>query len=188
MRIWLDISDARCQTNAAAYSSPTFNSPSGSLQGWPSDSFQPSNPSPTSVRSDRPRLIAPAYKWQALPALIAQDPYLQSWNATIFGNASDYYSQPPVVYFMDGDSGILDNSRAVKERVKAFSYAYRMTNDTKWVDRTFTELQVSLSYGSHALANVDNTLYRMLPATDPRHSALRTTQNGTLPISSILRR
>ena len=50
---------------------------------------------------------------------------------------------------MDGDSGILDNSREVKERVKAFSYAYRMTNDTKWVDRTFTELQVSLSYGPH---------------------------------------
>ena len=43
---------------------------------------------------------------------------------------------------MDGSSGILDNCRYVKERVKAFAYVYRMTNDTKWVDRTWAELQV----------------------------------------------
>lgn len=44
---------------------------------------------------------------------------------------------------MDGSSGILDNCRYVKERVKAWAYVYRMTNDTKWVDRTWSELQVS---------------------------------------------
>lgn len=44
---------------------------------------------------------------------------------------------------MDGPSGILDNAREIKMRVKAFAYAYRMSNDTKWVDRTFRELQVS---------------------------------------------
>ena len=43
---------------------------------------------------------------------------------------------------MDGSSGILDNAREIKMRVKAFAYVYRMTNDTKWLDRTFTELQV----------------------------------------------
>lgn len=90
---------------------------------------------------------------------------------------------------MDGDSGILDNSREVKERVKAFSYAYRMTNDTKWVDRTFTELQVSLLYCSHAFTDADDSVRnRMLPATDPRHLALQTTRNGILPISLILQK
>ena len=77
-----------------------------------------------------------------LPQLIAHDPYLQEWNNTIFGNATVYYDLPPVQYFMDGSSGILDNCRYVKERVKAFAYVYRMTNDTKWVDRTWQELQV----------------------------------------------
>ena len=48
----------------------------------------------------------------------------------------------PVPYFMDGDSGILDVCREIKERVKAFSYVYRMTNDSSWVDRTFEELKV----------------------------------------------
>jgi hypothetical protein len=88
-------------------------------------------------------MIAPSYKWNALPALIAQDAYLKNWNATIFQNASTYYSLPPVQYFMDGSSGILDNARAVKMRIKLFSYAYRMSNDTKWVDRAWAELQVS---------------------------------------------
>ncbi|KXN83865.1 hypothetical protein AN958_00945 [Leucoagaricus sp. SymC.cos] len=126
---------------AAAFSTPTFRPAGGDVQTWPQETFKPSNPSPTAVRPDRPRLIAPAYKWAALPNLIASDPYLKGWNDTIFGNATQYYSRPPVVYFMDGDSGILDVAREVKQRVKAFSYVYRLTNDTKWVDRTWTELQ-----------------------------------------------
>jgi hypothetical protein len=111
---------------------------------WPSDPFSASNPAPTSLRSDRPRLIAPKYKWDALPSRIPNDPYLKYWNATIFQNATAYYSLPPVVYFMDGSSGILDNAREIKMRIKAFAYVARMTNDTKWVDRAWTEIQVSI--------------------------------------------
>lgn len=74
--------------------------------------------------------------------MIAHDPYLQYWNETIFGNATTYYPLPPVVYHLDGGNGILDNSREIKMRLKAFSYVYRMTNDTKWVDRAWAELQV----------------------------------------------
>jgi hypothetical protein len=100
------------------------------------------------VRPDRPRIIAPSYKWQALPALIAKDPYLASWNATIFQNATDFYNAVPVVYNMDRSphesSGILDNARQTKERMKAWGYAYRMSNNTKWVDRAWTEIQVSI--------------------------------------------
>ncbi|KAI0689871.1 chondroitin AC/alginate lyase [Cytidiella melzeri] len=127
-------------TNTAAFTTPTIHTTSDTSLGWPQDPFQPSNPSPTNVRPDRPRLIAPAYKWQALPQLIASNPYLRDWNDTIFGNATQYYNLPPVQYFMDGSSGILDNCRYVKERVKAWGYAYRMTNDTRWVDRTVQEL------------------------------------------------
>lgn len=47
-----------------------------------------------------------------------------------------------MIYYYDGGNGILDIARQVKERIKAFSYVYRMTNDTKWVDRVFLELQV----------------------------------------------
>ena len=116
------------------------------------------------MRSDRPRLIAPAYKWQALSVLIESDPYLLGWNDTIFGNATTYYSLPPVVYFLDGDSGILDNARNVKMRIKAFAYVYRMTNDTKWVDRAWAELQVSYIHFMHVGSLL--ILIRMPPATD----------------------
>ncbi|KAI0361394.1 hypothetical protein OH77DRAFT_1443806 [Trametes cingulata] len=136
-------------TNTAAYTTPTFNPSNDAALAWPSDPFQPANPSPTEVRTDRPRLIAPSYKWQALPALIKNDPYMKFWNDTIFGNATAYFDLPVVQYFMDGDSGILDNAREIKMRIKAFAYVYRMTNDTKWVDRAYKELQnaVSDSFG-----------------------------------------
>jgi hypothetical protein len=113
---------------------------------WPADTFPfSSSPSPTALRTDRPRLIAPKYKWDVLPRLITQDAYLKSWNDTIFGNATAYFSLSPVQYHMDGDSGILDNAREVKMRIKAFAYVYRMTNDTKWVDRAWAEIQVGRS-------------------------------------------
>ena len=47
---------------------------------------------------------------------------------------------------MDGSSGILDNAREIKERIKAFAYVYRLTNDTKWLDRTYSELQVRFEF------------------------------------------
>ncbi|KAF9462099.1 heparinase II/III family protein [Collybia nuda] len=128
-------------TNTAAFTSPTFLASADSALAWPKDTFQPQKPSVLSVRPDRPRLIAPAYKWKALPTLIQNDPYLKGWNDTIFGNATNYLSLPPVKYHMDNDSGILDNAREIKMRIKAFAYAYRMTNDTKWVDRAWAEVQ-----------------------------------------------
>ncbi|KAJ6490637.1 chondroitin AC/alginate lyase [Mycena vitilis] len=133
-------------TDSGAFSSPTFV-PS-SKTSWPADPFQPSKPDVLTVRPDRPLLIAPAYKWAALPALIASDPYMQAWNATIFQNASEYKSQPPVVYFLDGDSGILDNARDIKRRIKAFAYVYRMTNDSSWVDRAWEEIQNAAGNGT----------------------------------------
>ncbi|KAH9924626.1 uncharacterized protein BXZ73DRAFT_91218 [Epithele typhae] len=135
-------------TNSAAFSSPTFNPSNNAAFSWPEDPFKPAKPQVTTVRPDRPRLLAPAYKWQALPKLIATDPYLKSWNETIFQNATDYYNQPVVKYFLDGGSGILDNAREVKMRIKAFSYAYRMSNDTKWVDRAWLELQNAAGKGT----------------------------------------
>ncbi|CAK5267623.1 unnamed protein product [Mycena citricolor] len=145
-------------TNTASYTTPTFNA---AAAGWPADSFAPATPSVLSVRPDRPRLIAPKYKWDALPALIAKDPYLASWNHSIFLNASQYDALPAVPYFMDGSSGILDVCRMIKQRVKAFSYVYRMTNNSHWVDRTWEELQNAAGNGTKPWG----------PTVDPWNSA-----------------
>lgn len=171
------------QTNTAAYTSPTFTSTTNDALVWPEDPFKPSKPEATTTRPDRPRLIAPAYKWQALPKLIKGDPYLKGWNNTIFGNASEYYPLPPVQYNLDGGNGILDNSREIKMRIKAFAYVYHMTNDTKWVDRTWTELQASRQstlYNSMILTES----FRMLREMGRPH-LVRILTDGTLAISLI---
>ncbi|EAU92705.1 heparinase II/III family protein [Coprinopsis cinerea okayama7 len=130
-------------TNTAAFTSPTFAA-DAKVQ-WPEDPFKPTTPNVLAVREDRPRIIAPQYKWDALPDLIRNDPYLEGWNETIFGNATDYLERDPVPYFMDGDSGILDVAREIKQRIKAFGYAYRMTKDTRWSERAWRELQNAAS-------------------------------------------
>lgn len=94
-----------------------------------------------------PRLIAPAYKWQALTSggLIANDPYLNFWNSTIVNNATKVLSQDPIAYVTDGGldgSGVLDPAREIKIRIKNLAYAYRVTNNTAFADRAWTELQV----------------------------------------------
>ncbi|KAF7314345.1 hypothetical protein MKEN_00907100 [Mycena kentingensis (nom. inval.)] len=142
-------------TDSAAFGAPTFISSSDQPK-WPEDSFKPSNPNVLSIRSDRPRLIAPAYKWAALPALIAADQYMKAWNDTIFANATEYKAKPPVAYAKDGDSGILDNAREIKQRIKAFAYVYRMTNDTSWVDRTWEELQNAAGNGASGFGPADD--------------------------------
>lgn len=51
----------------------------------------------------------------------------------------------PVPYVEDGGlngSGVLDVARQVQLRIKHWGYAWKMSNDTKWVDRTWLELQV----------------------------------------------
>ncbi|KAF9270054.1 hypothetical protein L218DRAFT_849595 [Marasmius fiardii PR-910] len=143
-------------TNTAAFTQPTFQQSSNKALAWPDDPFQPSNPDPLTVRPDRPRLIAPAYKWAALPDLIKNDPYLKGWNDTIFLNATTWLNMDPVKYFMDGDSGILDNAREIKARIKAFAYVYRMTNDTKWVDRTWLEVKNAAGNGTTPFGTDDS--------------------------------
>ena len=53
-----------------------------------------------------------------------------------------------MAYYLDGGAtgnGLLDAARQVKQRMKVYSYAYRITNDTKWADLAYAEIQVRLS-------------------------------------------
>lgn len=128
-------------TDTSVFVSPTFASSAKASLTWPSDTFSAATPAVTNVRSDRPRLIAPQYKWNVLADHIQADPYLSYWNETIFGNATDWYNADPIPYFLDGGNGILDPARQFKQRAKAFSYAYRMSNNTKWADRLWNEIK-----------------------------------------------
>lgn len=96
----------------------------------------------TNLRA-HPRLMAPGYMWDCLPQRIQKDAYLTAMNDSVFSNASAWYSMPPTNYSIDGGyagSGVLDVSRQVQQRVRAWAYAYRMTKDSKWSDRAWKEL------------------------------------------------
>ena len=71
---------------------------------------------------------------------------MKQWNETIIGNATDYKNSALVPYNIDGGltlSGVLDVARQVKERIKAYAYAFRVTGDQGWVSRAWDELEVS---------------------------------------------
>lgn len=98
------------------------------------------------VRQEHPLLFAPAYKWTCLQQkLIGADGHMSSWNATIFANATKFYNLPPTTYSIDGGlsgSGVLDVAREVQLRIKHWGYAYQISGDTKWADRTWQEIVV----------------------------------------------
>ncbi|KAK4047892.1 hypothetical protein OIV83_005074 [Microbotryomycetes sp. JL201] len=131
-------------TGSATISKPTTLS--NSALSCQSDPYSFSNPASLTVRNEHPLLFAPSYKWQCLQSQIPQDYYLSYWNDTIFQNATKFYDMSPTNYSIDGClscSGVLDVARQVKLKVRHWAYAWKVSNDTKWVDRTWRELQVA---------------------------------------------
>lgn len=128
-------------TATSGYAAPT--AAVSAAAAWPTD---PSPPSESSPRA-HPRIGAPGYKWEALKGgLVDKDPYLKQWHQGILANADANLTESPVTYELDGGltgSGLLDVARIVKARVKNWAYAYQMTDDKKYVDRTWKELQTA---------------------------------------------
>ena len=134
--------------NPAFLSTATTASPTGNGQevATCSDANAPSGSLSASALRDHPRVMTAQYEWDCLPQKIAKDAYLTVWNASIFENATNWANQPPTNYSIDGGfdgSGILDPARDVQQRIKAWAYAYRLSNNTMWVDRAWTELQAA---------------------------------------------
>lgn len=129
-------------TGSARIASPTtFSNSSLTCTADDSGSVSLDNP-----KSTHPLLIATENRWSCLPNLIAADSYMSYWNDTVFGNASRYYDMSPTNYSVDGGltgSGVLDVAREVQLRIKHWAYAYKLSNDTRWVDRTWRELIVA---------------------------------------------
>ena len=118
------------------YGNPVFtssgnkNKPSfGKAVGKCEDPWKPTN-NLNNGRPGHPRLIAPGYMWDCLESRIKEDAYLTAWNYSIFQNATNWLDEKPVEYDIDGGltlSGILDVSRIVQQRLKAWAYAWRLS-------------------------------------------------------------
>lgn len=70
---------------------------------------------------------------------------MKTWNQTIFDQAEHFLSTPAPAWIPDGGlggSGVLDQARECQQAVKAFAYAYRLTNESKYKDGVWDRLQV----------------------------------------------
>lgn len=97
-----------------------------------------------SVVEDHPRLFASGEQWDSLESQISNNSYLQKWNETIIDRASQLYDEAPIPYPDDCDVSVgctLEVARYTQDRVKHWAYAYLLTKDNKWVNRTWEELQ-----------------------------------------------
>ncbi len=104
-----------------------------------------------SVVGDNPRLFASGDEWSDLPSRIKDNDYLQKWNKTIMEEATELYNDALIPYPDDCDVSVgctLEVARYIQRRVKHWAYAYILTNDTKWVDRTWDELQHAAGNGT----------------------------------------
>ncbi|KAK0520455.1 hypothetical protein OC835_007201 [Tilletia horrida] len=136
----------------------------------------PEKPTMTNPRS-HPRLFAPKYQWDCLAGRISNDAYLTVWDYAIMQNATNFYNLPPTNYSIDGGfggSGILDVSREIQLRVKTWAYAFMRTKDTKWVDRTWLELQTaagatSTPFGQDPVQGFPNATSNLAPHWNPVH-------------------
>ena len=127
-------------------SSPAYNGVSHNQSC--SDSWTATN-SLTNLRP-HPRIMTTQAEWDCLPNKIANDAYLTVWNNTIFNNATNWAKEGYVAWVADGGftgSGILDVSRAIQMRVKAWAYAYKLSNNTMFKDRLFGELNNAAGNG-----------------------------------------
>lgn len=146
------------------YGNPVFtssgnkNKPSfGKAVGKCEDPWKPTN-NLNNGRPGHPRLIAPGYMWDCLESRIKEDAYLTAWNYSIFQNATNWLDEKPVEYDIDGGltlSGILDVSRIVQQRLKAWAYAWRLTRDKKYKERAFKEMSVAAGNTSQPFGNGD---------------------------------
>lgn len=104
-----------------------------------------------SVVGEHPRLFASGDQWDGLAAEISNNNYLQKWNKTIIDRANELYGESVIAYPDDCDVSVgctLEVARYIQLRVKHWAYAYILTNDTKWVDRAWEELQHAAGNGT----------------------------------------
>ncbi|TIB77966.1 hypothetical protein E3Q23_01019 [Wallemia mellicola] len=97
------------------------------------------------VTTDRPRIGGVPGRWDCLHDYVNADSYMKSWNETIFQQADHFLNTPAPAWIPDGGltgSGVLDQAREVQQAVKAFAYAFRITNNEEYKNAVWDRLKV----------------------------------------------
>ncbi|MEF3306437.1 CBM96 family carbohydrate-binding protein [Paenibacillus sp. GYB003] len=95
------------------------------------------------IAAQHPRLLATASDFAALQGRIATDPRLSRWFALLTTKADKILTEPPSVYEIPDGLRLLAVSRKVLERTYALAMQYRLTADSRYAERAWTELQAA---------------------------------------------
>ena len=97
------------------------------------------------LRSEHPRLIASEADFARLRQLIQSDKLAAGLYANLKSQADQMLSQPTVVHRLIGPR-LLDQSRLCLERVYTLSLVYRLSGESKYLDRAVTELRAAAAF------------------------------------------
>ncbi len=92
-----------------------------------------------------PRLLATAERFAWLRQQIATNGAGQpaQWYASLLRSATNLFLAAPMTYVQDNRGTILDKSRTVKDRMYLLGLAWKMTGDTNFPERAWTELNAA---------------------------------------------
>ena len=108
-------------------------------------SVQPLEHPLATLRRDHPRLIATDADFARLRELIQSDKFAAGLYANLKRQADQMLTQPTVVHRLIGPR-LLDQSRLCLERVYTLSLVYRLSGETKYLDRAVTELRAAAAF------------------------------------------
>jgi len=97
------------------------------------------------LRPGHPRLIANAADFARARELVKSDPFAAGLYAHLKRQADQMLDQPTVVHRLIGPR-LLDQSRLCLDRVYTLALVYRLTGDSKYLQRAVTELRAAAAF------------------------------------------
>jgi hypothetical protein len=140
------------------------------------------------LKPGHPRLLADQSTWNSLPQRIAGDAKLKPIADGVRAEADKMLTQEPSKYEIPDGKRLLNTSRRVLTRSKALGMAYRLTNDAKYLDRLWQELEDAANFKdwnpSHFLDTAEMT-HAFAIAYDWHYNAWTPQQRATLRTAMI---
>ncbi|WP_158606881.1 DUF7594 domain-containing protein [Paenibacillus ginsengarvi] len=95
------------------------------------------------INAQHPRLLATAADFAALQSRIATDTRLARWAAVIQTKADKLLTEPASQYEIPDGLRLLETSRKVLDRTYTLAMQYRLTLDSRYAERAWTELSAA---------------------------------------------
>ncbi|TNJ62313.1 DNRLRE domain-containing protein [Paenibacillus hemerocallicola] len=98
------------------------------------------------IASGHPRLLTTASDFAALQGRLLTDSRLAGWQTILTAKADQILTQPASHYELPDGVRLLSVSRKVLERIYALGMQYRLTADSRYAERAWTELAAAGSF------------------------------------------